>query len=164
LVALLTFCRSVNELGEHLASSVPLSEEYRKAVVTFIGLGVGRLADFNSTFCTWSPTGEFLGHTFTRHALGLVWDYAEVNPFSGSTGDWRGSLNWIGRVIEHCSAVEGVGLVHVGNALHLPFSDGDMDAVLTDPPYYDSVPYADISDYFYVWLKRAIGDQHVTSQ
>jgi adenine-specific DNA methylase len=160
LLSLLEFCRSTRSLSDHLTMVCP-DEKYQQAIMTYIGLSIGRLADFNSTFCTWLPSGEFLGHTFTRHALGMVWDYAEVNPFSGSTGDWRGGLDWICRVIEHCSSIMDVsGHVHIGNALRLPFDDGVLDAVLTDPPYYDSVPYADISDYFYVWLKRAVGGRH----
>jgi adenine-specific DNA methylase len=156
-LALLEFCHEVQQVAKHLEQQIE-DDGYRQAVVAYLSLAVGRLSDFNSTFCTWSPTGEFLGHTFTRHALGMVWDYAEVNPFSGSTGDWAGSIDWITRVIEHCSGVrDQPAQVRVGDATKLPLDTESLEAVLTDPPYYDSVPYADISDYFYVWLKRALG-------
>src|SRR5262249_60924540 len=89
-LALLAFCGQVQQAARILESST-VDEGYHQAIVSYLSLSVGRLSDFGSTFCTWSPTGEFLGHTFTRHALAMVWDYAEVNPFSGSTGDWTGS-------------------------------------------------------------------------
>ncbi len=156
-LALLEFCFQVRQAANRLEQVVK-DDDYQQAIVAYLALAVGRLSDFNSTFCTWSPSGEFLGHTFTRHALGLVWDYAEVNPFSGSTGDWSGSLDWISRVINHCGEIlTEPAHVQEGDATRLPLDAGAVDAVLTDPPYYDSVPYADISDYFYVWLKRALG-------
>ena len=157
-VALLEFCRQVRSISSILRREIA-DEGYQTAILCYLALSVGRLSDFNSRFCTWSPGGEFLGHTFTRHALGMVWDYAEVNPFSGSTGDWSGSLDWITRVIEHCSSSSALpALVRIGDATRLPFDEKSVQAVLTDPPYYDSVPYADISDFFYVWLRRALGD------
>ncbi len=157
-VALLEFCRQVRSIRSVLGREIT-DEAYHPALLSYLALAVGRLSDFNSTFCTWSPGGEFLGHTFTRHALGMVWDYAEVNPFSGSTGDWSGSLGWITRVIVHCSASSTQpAVVRIGDATRLPFEGESLHAVLTDPPYYDSVPYADISDFFYVWLRRALGD------
>jgi len=89
----------------------------------------------------------------------MVWDYAEVNPFSGFTGDWNSAVGWVVQVIEHASAAAAVpALLKQGDASRLTLEDDFLDAVVTDPPYYDAVPYADLSDFFYVWLKRTLGD------
>ena len=135
-----------------------LAQDYAKSVVTYLSLSVDRMADFLSTLCTWTVGGEFIGHTFVRHALAMVWDYIEVNPFSGSSGDWSGALDWIERVIQHTArASDTPAVVRQGTATRLPYTDHSLDAVITDPPYYDAIPYSDISDFFYVWLKRSIG-------
>jgi adenine-specific DNA methylase len=92
----------------------------------------------------------------------MVWDYFELNPFSGATGDWSSALAWVLGVAAHCSKVSDgrAATVCHGSAAEPPWPDDFFDAVLTDPPYYDSVPYGDLSDFFYVWLKRSIGDLH----
>jgi putative DNA methylase len=129
-----------------------------KAVATYLAIGVDRLADFLSTLCTWTGGGEFVGHTFVRHALGMVWDYTEINPFSESTGNWKGALEWIALVIEHVAKSSAQwAVVQQGTATRLPYSDNHFDAIITDPPYYDSVPYSHLADFFYVWLKRSVG-------
>ena len=113
-----------------------------KALATYLGMGVDRLADFLSTLCTWTPTGEFVGHTFVRQALAMVWDFAEINPFSDSSGNWTSALDWIARVIEHTSqASDRSTVAQQGTATRLPYPDGYLDAVVTDPPYYDAIPY-----------------------
>jgi putative DNA methylase len=100
----------------------------------------------------------FRGHTFVRQALGMVWDYAEINPFSSSTGNWTGALEWINRVIEHTAQVSShPATAQQGTATRLTYPDAYFDAIITDPPYYDSVPYSHLADFFYVWLKRSVG-------
>jgi len=81
-----------------------------------------------------------------------------VNPFSDPTGNYDGAIDWITRAIETCSYATGEPEVNLGDATRLNYPDNHFDAVLTDPPYYDNMPYATISDYFYIWLKRSIGD------
>lgn len=89
----------------------------------------------------------------------MSWDYAEVNPFSGSTGDWTSNLDWVLRYIETNSALPNAkSKAQNASATALPFPDDYLDAILTDPPYYDNVPYAALSDFFYVWLKRSVGE------
>jgi adenine-specific DNA methylase len=135
--------------------------EYAKAILTYLGILIDRLADYNSTLCTWHNTGEKIGHTFSRQALGMVWDYVEVNPFSGATGDWSGAMDWVIRVVEHTSQTANApAIVHQGTATRIPFADKYFDAVITDPPYYDSVPYSHLADFFYVWLKRTLEDYY----
>ncbi len=151
-------------------------EEYAKAVVSYLAFGLSRQADYNSTLCVWAVAGEFIAHTFGRQALPMIWDYFELNPWSEATGDWNSAMDWILRVIEHCSTFnsppatlpqssvpskERGGLtipqVTQASATSLPYPDNYFDAVLTDPPYYDNVPYSYLSDFFYVWLKRTVG-------
>ncbi len=88
----------------------------------------------------------------------MVWDYSEANPFGGSSGDARLALDFIVQTIDHCVASGGEPAdIHLGPAQRLPWEDGAVDAVITDPPYYDNISYADLSDFFYVWHKRALG-------
>ncbi|MFZ5805016.1 MAG: DUF1156 domain-containing protein [Acidobacteriota bacterium] len=137
-------------------------EEFARAVVTYLALAVDRLADYNTTLCVWAVAGEFIAHTFGRQALPIVWDYFELSPFSSATGDWRSAVEWVTNVLTHLTRIPNpqspIPTVHHGSATALPYPDNFFDAVLTDPPYYDNVPYSDLSDFFYVWLKRTIGD------
>lgn len=136
-------------------------EDYARALATYLSFAADRLEDYNSTLTTWVPNGEFVGHTFTRQALQMVWDYFELLPWSGATGDWNSALGWISRVIDHFSRVSTFQAnVNQSSATSLPYPDGYFDAVFTDPPYYDNVGYANLSDFFYVWLKRTIGHLH----
>jgi adenine-specific DNA methylase len=157
LLALLTFSRQVVAAYDAMVAG-GTDPERAKAVATYLALVVDRLADYNTTLCTWHNTGEKINHTFGRQAIPMIWDYTELNPFSGSTGDWLGALQWITRVIEHTARTsDQPAFVRQGTATRLGYSDNYFDAIITDPPYYDAVPYADLSDFFYVWLKRSVG-------
>lgn len=136
--------------------------EYAAAVAAYLAVLLDRLVDYNSSLCTWTNTGEKIGHTFGRQALGMVWDFCEVNPFSELTGSWGSHLRQVLRVIERCSEIPTTRQVSVSrtSALTVPFQENQLHAVITDPPYYDAVPYADLSDFFYVWLKRTLMDTH----
>ncbi len=157
-LALITFAERVRQAHE-LMLAEGYKEEYARVIVTYLALGLDRLADYNSGISTWVPHGEFVGHTFTRQALPMVWDYFELSPFSEATGDWNSGLDWILRVVDHCSQTNSTpATVTQASATALPYPDNYFDAVVTDPPYYDNVGYANLSDFFYVWLKRTIGD------
>lgn len=157
-LALITFVEKVRMAHREMLAQ-GYTHEYAKAVVSYLGLGISRQADYNSTLCIWAVSGEFIAHTFGRQVLPIVWDYFELNPFSGATGDWASALGWISRVVEHCSKTsDAPARVGQASATSLPCQDNYFDAVFTDPPYYDNVPYSYLSDFFYVWLKRAVGD------
>jgi putative DNA methylase len=157
LLALMTFSRQVRTTYEAMLAE-GMDPARAKAVTTYLAIALDRLADYNSTLCRWANHGEYVGNTFTRQALPMIWDYLELNPFSGATGDWLGALDWIIRVIEHAAQVSDQSVIaQQGTATRLTYTDGYFDAVVTDPPYYDAVPYADLSDFFYVWLKRSVG-------
>ena len=157
-LALITFADKV-KAAYHEMLKEGVEAEYGKAVVSYLALGVDKLADYDSVLTTWAPQGEFLGHTFTKQALPMIWDYCELNPASMSTGDWNSALGWICRVIGHCTTIDSLpAFVTQFSATRIPHPHEFFDAVFTDPPYYNNVPYADLSDFFYVWLKRTVGD------
>ncbi len=157
-LSLATLARSVREAYDEVVSETG-DEDYAKAVATMLTCVLDRFADYNSTFCIWINTLEAIAHTFSRQALPMMWDYVESNPFSGGTGSWESAIDWVRKCVSTSAITANVPVtVSRGDAGHLPYEDGYFDAVITDPPYYDSVPYADLSDFFYVWMRRAIGD------
>jgi adenine-specific DNA methylase len=135
--------------------------EFAVAIKTILALAVDRLIDYNSSFVRWVSGGEFLGNTFSRQALSFVTDFAEVNPFSGATGNWKGALEWILRCIESNSKLAMLsGNVGCFSATEHILPDDSVHAFITDPPYYDSINYAMISDFFYVWLRRLLLEEY----
>ena len=131
--------------------------EYAKAITTYLAVCLDRLVDYNSTNTRWVARGEYVGNTFTRQAFQMVFDYFEVCPWSNYTGDWNSAMNWVIRVLENLSEIpENKVVVQQASATQLPYSDNYFDAIFTDPPYYDNINYAELSDFFYVWLKRCL--------
>ena len=103
---------------------------------------VDRLADFNSSLCRWVSAGDFVASTYGRQALPMIWDFAEINPFGNGSGNIRDSLNRSSEAIENCIFnTNTTSSVIRTSATDLPFESASMDAVITDPPYYDNVPF-----------------------
>ena len=154
---LLTFVKHIRRTGMELAEATG-DTDFATAVTCYLALLLGRLADRGSTLCRWEGKGGKTVNTFARQALPMVWDYSETNPFGGASGDARLQLNYIVEVLEHTVAAADRNPAQVirGTAQRLPLDDGSVDAVITDPPYYDNISYADLSDFFYVWHKRAL--------
>ncbi|QBD80735.1 DUF1156 domain-containing protein [Ktedonosporobacter rubrisoli] len=163
LVALTTFSDLVQEVRQRVladAQRVHSSEEeidaraYADAIATYLALAIDRLADRNSSICSWDVSRDSTRNTFARQAIPMIWDFAEANPFSASTGNFLGAIDWVAEAIETvpCAARGGAvqrdATVSV-NGLAQPL-------ISTDPPYYDNVSYADLSDFFYVWLRRSL--------
>jgi putative DNA methylase len=126
---------------------------YAEAVAVYLGLAVDKAADYNSSLVAWSPTRDQLKTTFARQALPMIWDFAEANPFAGAAGDLGISIEGISRSILGFPG-GGQGIVSQANAQTQEISRGKV--ISTDPPYYDNIAYADLSDFFYVWLRRAL--------
>ena len=157
LLALLTFTIEIH--GAYYAMlENGMDQERAKAITTYLGLMVDRLADYNSSLCRWVSVGNFVADTYAKQALPMLWDFAEINPLGNGSGNSLDSLNRSTLAIEN-SAVNASASSNVirASATKLPLEDASMDAIITDPPYYDNVSYADLSDFFYVWLKRSIG-------
>lgn len=135
--------------------------EYAKAVVSYLALIISRCSDFESTIVRWFNHVENAGNTFARQALPMTWDYFELNIFSQtSQGTFKSMSSQILRTLEDTllSLKSSPASVLQASAASMPWEEGFFDAVLTDPPYYDNVPYSYLSDFFYVWLKRVLGD------
>lgn len=128
------------------------------AVQTCLALALDRQTDHTNSGCTWNPNGPKLQHLFTRQALPMVWDFAEAQPFGDSVGDWLHAIDCILIAIANASYFSATGNAETVNAITHPLPDNAIQAFFTDPPYYDAVPYANLADFFYVWLKRSIGD------
>ena len=127
-------------------------EAYANAVAVYLGLAVGRSANYWSSFTPWG--GEFIVQTFGRQAIPMVWDHAESNPFSSSTGNWMGAIEWIHKVITISLSAFRPGTVLQKDAQTQLLSENKV--VSTDPPYFDNICYADLSDFFYVWLRHSL--------
>ena len=134
---------------------------FADAIATCLAIAVNRQADYSTSLCSWHLTGEKLNHTYGRQALGIIWDFAEVCPFADGSGNFTGAYSWVARVCEGISnATLPSGHVERVSATRHPLPNDSVAAFVTDPPYYDAVPYADLSDFFYVWFKRSVGKIH----
>jgi len=127
---------------------------YADAVVIYLAFAIDKGADYWSTICSWNVLRDNVRNTFARQAIPMVWDFAENNPFSDSSGNFQSAINWITEVIKEspCSipgeATQRDATTKIDNITNTLIS--------TDPPYYDNIGYADLSDYFYVWLRRSL--------
>jgi putative DNA methylase len=146
---LLSICAAIADLNS--------DDERSKAIIAYLGLLVGRIANQNCAFTVYHTARETIEGPMGDKKVPMIWDFPEANPWSGSTGGVGNALGWI---VDVCQNLRAVGLgatVSRGDAARLSYATETFDAVVTDPPYYDNVPYADISDFFYVWLRRCVG-------
>jgi len=170
LVALTTFSDLVQEardkvLSDTNAMSLPVdgvslnnddnrTSAYADAVATYLAIALDKGADYWSSICSWHNGRDTIGHTFTRQALPMVWDFAEANPFSTSSGNYQGAVNWVAEVINE-SSCNATGEARQRDATTTV--DGlAYPLISTDPPYYDNIGYADLSDFFFIWLRRSL--------
>ncbi len=151
LTALCTFSDLVDEARERLRVDSN-DDKYANAVSTYLALAVSRGADLNNTIVTWSNSRNQARNLFARQAIPMAWDFAEVNPFAGAAGDLGVSIDSAHRVLR-VMAPTLPGEVRHQDATKRSFLGS---AISTDPPYYDNIGYADLSDFFYVWLRRSL--------
>lgn len=121
-----------------------------------LGGVLSRCADYWSSGVRWVQKGEFVADTFSRPAMPIVWDFAEANPLADASGNLAGAIDWVASVVAQWPPTKTVGQVQIADAREFPLPNDSVMVWFTDPPYYDAVPYADLSDFFFVWLKRAI--------
>lgn len=158
LMSLLTICTAVRAV--ELPVSRHTDRQRATAILVYLAFVLNRLADWNSTLCSWCPEstgGAKIRHTFVRQALPMVWDFTESALWGNATGSVAKCEEWVLKGLEAASVGRSECTVVRGSAMALPNQPGTLDAVLTDPPYFDNVPYANISDFFYIWLKRTVG-------
>lgn len=130
------------------------------AVRSCLALAVDRLCDYQNTACSWNPSGSSLPHLFTRQALPIIWDYGEANPLASSSGSWAGAVEHVVRGLRNAHVNMHGADVGLASASHHPLPTDCAHLLVTDPPYYDAIPYADLSDFFYVWLRRMLAADH----
>jgi putative DNA methylase len=134
---------------------------YAEAVSVYLSFVVNRLADRCNSLSSWQKVGDKVAHLFARQAISMLWDYAEVNPFSGSSGNFGDAVEWVAEATESIFFENRTDSYSFTRAHQLDATaTGKIDfhpIFSTDPPYYDSVPYADLSDFFYVWMRVMIG-------
>jgi len=173
LVALTTFSKLVGEtrsrvLADGVAAGLPddgiplhaggtNATAYADAIATYLAFAVDRSSDYWSSLSTWVASGEFIRDTFARQAISMAWDYAETSPLGGASGNWLGAIDWIARAIDTVPSGPSA-ISRQADAAQSISTVGSAALVSTDPPYYNNIAYSDLSDFFYVWLRRSLGE------
>ena len=129
---------------------------------SFLALSTSRFADITNSLCQWENTKNQVRHLFTRQAIGMVWDFGEASMFGGQAGDFSTTLGTMVKVADRLSFIRQQGQLQPADATDHTLPDQAADIWFTDPPYYDAVPYAHLSDFFFVWLKRAVPNHFKT--
>lgn len=158
LLALMTFVKWTRAAQGEM-DKCGYSAEWIEVIKVYLSILVDRIADYNSTVCTWHNSRENMGHTYVRFALPISWDFVELNPFSKFTGGYFAHIGWVVRVLGNVLAAKLPFVPCINQLSSRDSTNEKIDGIITDPPYYDAIPYADLSDFFYVWLRRSIGDQ-----
>lgn len=153
-LTLTTLVRLVKDVGEKLADSE--DQALADAVQTCLSLAIDRQANTLTSLSRWHTTGEKIEGLFARQAIPMVWDIAEANSFSGATGGLDGALEWILDVCKNNLILNNIGQTQQASATNHPLPNNFIQGFISDPPYYDSIEYSDLSDFFYVWLKRTL--------
>ncbi|MDZ4760989.1 MAG: DUF1156 domain-containing protein [Alphaproteobacteria bacterium] len=172
IVGLQTFVQLVREVRENILAEalvagrqddgVPLADgghgakSYADAVSTYLSFLVGQLANHSSTVCGWNSPNQQMRSTFSRQALPMNWDFAEVNIFSESSGSYLSLFTRMVKSFEALGASQSEGKVVQHDAQTLQYPAGTV--ISTDPPYYDNISYADLSDFFYMWMRQCLKD------
>ncbi len=139
--------------GKRLAAGGSGANAYADALGVYLAISVDKAADYWSTICSWHSSKELIRNTFGRQAIPMTWDFVETNIFSDSSGNVSSGVEWAQKaLLMFPAAVPGVAVQ--GDAQTQEVSSGRV--VSTDPPYYDNIAYADLSDFFYVWLRHSL--------
>jgi len=171
LVALTTFSNLVQEVQKKVEEdaisagmsndNTPLSQggkgakAYGQAVGVYLSFVINKVADYNSALCSWNSSGEKIGHTFARQAIPMVWGFAEANIFSNSSGSWNNMLEWVVKCVQDFPAQKYATVLQFDAQKDIGLRN---IMISTDPPYYDNIVYADLSDFFYVWMRHSLRD------
>jgi putative DNA methylase len=156
LLTLTTLVRLVREAGKTAENEV--GRDLAMAVTTVLGLCCSKLSDLLNSLCAWQPSNDRATHLFARQAIQITWDFAESTGAAEAVGNFGVSITNIARILDREAGKYQAGHAEQASATEHPLPDDTGTALITDPPYYDAVPYSDLSDFFYVWLRRAIGD------
>jgi adenine-specific DNA methylase len=156
LLSLGTFVKWTRAAKEEL-TRLRYASEWVEPISAYLAIQNDKVADYNSMVCVWHISRELIGHTFTRFALPITWDFTELAVTNDVGGAYPAQLDWVSRYIDHgLVAGAGVETPLPQNQSAIQIGSGNYDAVVTDPPYYDAIPYSDLMDFFYLWLKRSL--------
>ncbi len=157
LLLLITLCGLVHKVNQQIGSANDAG--IAAATATMLSIAIGKVADYSTSICTWVQSGGFVGHTFAQgQCLPMKFDFAETVPLAGFSGSWEGAIDWGCRIIERdADALHHEGHVERASSTTQSLPDDAASCLVTDPPYYNAVPYADLSDFFYVWHRRTLG-------
>jgi len=174
LVALTTFSDLLSEVRERVIADMAAKAmaddgsrlrdggngptAYADAVATYLAFAVDKLADFSCSVAAWNSTNEQIRNVFSRQAIPMTWDFAEVNPFSGRLASWDSQLHNLVGAIRDCIGFGGSTGLSLQRDARARVRESVGAVVSTDPPYYDNISYADLSDFFFVWLRRNLAD------
>ena len=154
LMVLTTFSDLLEEIRPQMTRN-GAPENYADALCTYLALAIGRTVHSGCKSAIWETGSGKVSGAFARQAIAMVWNFAEANPFSSSTQNWMGQVEWIAEVVENLPASANAGKADQADAATTPYaSDGPV--IVTDPPYYDNIVYADLADFFYVWLRKPL--------
>ncbi|WP_433315601.1 DUF1156 domain-containing protein [Micromonospora sp. CA-269861] len=144
------------EPGDRLAEGGTGAAAYADAITIYLGLGISKASDYHNSLCAWRSDvkNEGIGHLFSRQAIPMVWDYCEANPLSKSSGNLLDQFSWIAKVLRRVPAAPAAKVIQA-DASSRDYRGG---LISTDPPYYGNIIYSDLSDFFYVWLRRSLSD------
>ena len=156
LLTLTTFSDLISEVRPLIAND-GADDEYADAICTYLALAIGKSADYGSNFASWHNGRDVIGHVFTKQAISMIWDFAEVNQFSKSTANWIGTVEWVAKAVERLPAESNHGKsIQADASTTVHANDGPI--IVTDPPYYANIGYADLSDFFYIWHRQGLRD------
>ncbi len=156
LTALTTFSDLLEEVDE-LVTEHGGDEKYTNSLRTYLALAIGRTAHSGSSFARWENSRDSVAGVFARQAIPMMWDFGESNPFCNASQNWMAQIEWVAKVVERLPAAANNGAVHQADAsTTIHAQDGPV--IVTDPPYYNNIDYADLSDFFYVWLRPLLRD------
>ncbi len=158
-LSLLTLAEKIAQLESNDELN-KLKPNTKKAIITCLALVQSKLADLANNLCTWEPNVPTVQHLYGRQAIGMSWNFAEGNIFGDSRGSWNLVLGGIVKVVEANSNKWNSATVEIGNATNLFLPDDSVQVILTDPPYYNAIPYADLSELFYLWQKITLSKTH----
>ena len=141
--------------GEMISLAYPL--DWVEAVGAYLALMLDRLANQTSAMSRWNLGGEKIEGTFARFALPILWDFADTNPLADTSGGYPSAFEWVSLVVDHLLiAAQASPPPFPTRKSSIQLSDAEFDAIVTDPPYYDAIPYSDLMDFFYIWLRRTL--------
>jgi putative DNA methylase len=136
---------------------VKSNDEASEAIAAYLALMVDRVADRSSSICTWTVTRDSIRNTFARFALPVAWDFAEGVPIAEASGGYPGQIELVAKFLDHSLRMGiAASVPSIERRSAITTQAAGYDLIITDPPYYDAIPYSDLMDFFYVWLRRTL--------